>query len=189
MVYASVFDSSQRKETQSLVYFAGEKIYPDFTGECSRRYMEICDQSALKLLSDTLKTVGMIFASNSILLIFLILAFIHNNEIELPIPVIFPFTDLESVNGLVINLLNQSFMAFMVVAGNIGIAIPTCMLNNSVWIVTVTICHAIDELTEILNGLASDSKTGIDYCFRNILIQVQDLDRYVETQNCTLNLI
>lgn len=123
--------------------------------------------------------VGMILTSNAIFVTFSILAFIMKNEIQLPVPVLFPFTDLGTIGGLTINMANQLSLCFIGLTGNIGIEIPTCMLINSVWITTVTICHAIDEITERLNEPARNTKIAIDYCFRNILIQVQDLDRFV----------
>lgn len=181
MIYAMIFRQPQRKKFQALIHFAGEKIYPDFRTESSSKYIRICDQCALKLLSNTVQIVGLIQASTFVLTSFSMLALIIDNEIQLSLPVLFPFTDLESVNGLLINMLNQAFIGFLVIVGNISIEIPTCMLKNSVWVIGATISHAIDEMTERIEKPETFSKFCIDLYFRNILIQAQDLDRYVST--------
>lgn len=179
MLYIPLFDSSKRKTLQSYVLFAGEKIYPDFNAKCSRKFMRISDQSAIKMLSNSLKIVGILCFSNIFIGISIILTFILYDEIQMPIPVIFPFTDLESAAGLIINFASQFLMVFMIVIGNIGVEIATCILKNSVWMITVSLCHSIDVITEKIMDPLSNSKTSIDYRFQNILIQVQDLDRYV----------
>lgn len=179
MIYAMVFNSSQRKALQALVYFAGENIYPDFDSESDREYIRICDQCALKLLSNTLRIVGLIQISTGILTSFSMLAFIMNNEIQLSLPVLFPFTNLESLNGLIINIFNQIFIGFMGITGNIGIEIPTCIIKNAVLVIRATICYSIDELSEKIEQSEGYSKACIDIHFRNILIQAQDLDRLV----------
>lgn len=167
-----------RNVLRSLVYFS-ERIYPSLNAECSSNYMRICERCALKLLSNTIKIVGIIYFSCNIIPLFSISAYMINGEIQLPVPVIFPFTDLKSRNGMVINFLNQLFIAFMGVFGNIGIEIPTIMLKNTVWVMAAAMCNAIDDLNAKIDEPVHKSKMWVDYCFRNILIQAQDLDRYV----------
>lgn len=62
-----------------------------------------------------------------------------------------------------------------------GIEIITCILKNNVWASTVAICHAIDEISKCIKDPKPNEKMkrSIDLKLRNILIQVQDLDRYV----------
>lgn len=181
MVYAIVFSPSQRKQFQSLAYFAGEKIYPGIRTESSSEYIRICDQSALQLLSNTVKIVGLIQISTAIVTSFSMLAFIIDDEIQLSVPVLFPFTDLESVNGLMINILNQVFLGFLAFVGTMGVEILTCILKNCILVISATISHAIDEITKKIEKPETCSKLCIDRYFRNILIQAQDLDRYVST--------
>lgn len=182
-MYVLVFDPSKRKDFQSQVYFAGEKIYPDFSEECSLQYMRMCEQSVLKLLSSTAKKIGMIITSNGVLLMFSTYAYIFKNEIQLPVPLILPFTDLESIDGLIINMLNQAFLASLVVVGNVGIEIATCILNNGVFISASAICHEIDGISQrIREHREWNATAGIDYYFRNIIVQVEDFDRFVNVE-------
>lgn len=136
----------------------------------------MCDECAVKLLKSTVKTIGVIVGSLCIYLFFPIIAFVFEHDLQLPIPVLLPFTDLQSANGILLNLLNQIFMDFIGMAGNIGIEIITCLLKNSVWASVLIICSSIDEFFD-LEKFKSLSNTTIDYKFRNILIQIQDLDR------------
>lgn len=170
-----VLDPTHRQELRSLVFFSGDKIYINLNTKCSRRYRRICEESALNLLSNTIKIIGILCFANLINGIFITITFITNNEIQLPIPVFFPFTDLESAEGLIINLISQFCIIFMGVVGNIGIEITTCIIRNTIWMMAATMCYAIEEITlKIKEPMESKN---IDYRFRNILLQEQDLDR------------
>lgn len=166
---------STTKTFQSLIFFAAEKVYTDIHPESNRNYIRVCDESAIKLMKSTSKTIGIICASISLYIIFPIFMFIVRNDIQFPIPVLLPFTDLESIEGMSINILNQLFIGVIGVAGNIGIEIITHSKNN-VWASTVAICYSVDELSNAMQKIGS--KQTINCHFRNMLIQVQDLDRY-----------
>lgn len=174
-----------RKEFRSFAYFVGEKVYPDFDAKCSASYVKVIDESAIKLGTSTIKTVTIIVVSMIIYLIFPVVAYIQSKELHLPIPILVPFTDLETKNGIIINLSNQSSIAIMLIVGNIGIEMITCMMKNSVWAITVAICHTMKEITEMTekresnpeSNPASSSDYEIDYYMRNFSIQVSDLDR------------
>lgn len=176
--YAMVLNSSMRKQLNSLIYFTGEKIYPDFNQEANERYMRVCEKRALELLSSSMKFVGLINLGTSLFVVFPMIAFVFSNEIQLPVPMLFPFTDLESLNGLVINMLNQLWFGFVGLAGNVFIEVSACLLKNSIWMTAAAICHSIDEISEKIKKTVSNTEMYcIEYSFRNILIQVQDLDR------------
>lgn len=178
MIYIMIFVPSQREVLQSLIHFTGREIYPDFSARVSRKYLMMCDQRAIKILVNTIQMVGILLFSNTLLLSLSGYAYIIHNEIQLPVPVLFPFTDLESVNGLIINLLNQAFLAFIAFAGLIGIEIATCILKDSIGMSSAAICYSIDEISEKSIGSAAYSRACIDRYFRHILMQSQDLDRY-----------
>lgn len=168
---------SKRKFYQSLAFFAGEKIYTNINRDSNMGYIRVCNESAVKLLKSTLTIFGIVATSMIILLIFPMYAFIFKHDIQLPIPVVLPFTDLETKNGLILNLVNQVFISLIGGTGNLGIEIITCILKNNVWASTVAICYSIDEISDSIQSPAANLKTIIDLKFRNILIQVQDLDR------------
>lgn len=171
-----ILTPSKRKALQSLIHFSGENVYPDFSRGINSRYLTICDKRAIKLLLSTLQMVGILLFSNALFTILSGVAYFFYNDIQFPVPVLLPFTDLES-NGLVINILNQVFVAFTAFVGLIGIEIATCILRDSIGMSTAAICYSIDEMSEKVNDPAY-SRVYIDRCFRNILMQTQDLDRY-----------
>lgn len=181
-----------RKEFRSFAYFVGEKVYPEFDDGCSASYLQVIDESAIKLGTNTMKIVAIIVISMAIYLTFPVVTYIRSKELHLPIPILVPFTDLETKNGIIINLSNQSSIAIMLIVGNIGIEMITCMMKNSVWAITVAICHTMKEITEMAEKRESnpdsttDSNPGlssgstdleIDYYMRNFSIQVSDLNR------------
>lgn len=170
---------SKLKTLQNLAFFAGEKIYTDSTDDCDLSYIRVCDQSAIKLLKSTTKTMGIIAIGIIICVTFPILAFVLYNDIQLPIPVLLPFTDIESATGITLNLLNQLFISFIGITGNIGIEIATCLFKNSVWASTVAIRHSINDFSAVIETSLKTPAKILDYRFRNILMQVQDYDRYV----------
>lgn len=65
------------------------------------------------------------------------------------IPILFPFSDLESVNGIIVNILNQMFIAVVGISAVISIEIVTCILKNSVYTIAAIICHSIDRFFNI----------------------------------------
>lgn len=182
ILYIMIMIPKSRHEFRSFSYFAGEKVYTDFN-EASPSYTKVIDASAVKLLTSTLTTVAIIVLSMIIYLLFPVVAYIRSNELHLPIPILVPFTDLETKNGIIINLSNQSSIAVMIIVGNIGIEMITCMMKNSVWAIIVAICHTIDQVSEMYRNPQTNSSNVVHCCIRNLSIQVRDLDRYVMTNN------
>ncbi|XP_055300263.1 uncharacterized protein LOC129567422 [Sitodiplosis mosellana] len=77
-------------------------------------------------------------------------------------------------------MLENDQLVFNRYLSNEGIEIMTCILKNNVWASTVAICHAIDEISDCIEcPKADDMKGFIDLKVRNILVQVQDLDRFI----------
>lgn len=170
---------SKLKQYQSLAFFAGDKIYTNIEKDSDPKYIETCDRCAINLLKSTSKTVGIVILSMTVMLLFPPYVFLFKNDIQLPIPVVLPFTDLESKTGLIINFVNQLFLCLIGATGNIGIEIVTCMLKNNVWASTGAICYSVDTISEAIERPEGHMKRIIDLKFRNILMQVQDHDRYV----------
>lgn len=168
---------SSRKMYQSLIFFVGDKIYIKVDKDSNPNYVRLIDEIAIKLLTSTLKTISIIIGSIIVYVGFPIYVFIFHNEIQFAVPVYVPFTDLNSTTGIIINVVQQGISVWIGVTGNIGIEIITCMLKNTVWACTVAICHSIDEISELLVKSKPNSSNIITSRFRNILVQVQDLDR------------
>lgn len=175
MNYLMVMITSKRKMYQSLVFFGGEKIYKD--QGFNLNYNRVCDRSAIKLLKDAGITLGIIVGSMNVYLGFPVFSYLFQHELNLPIPVLLPFTDEESSQGLLLNFFNQIFVALIGLSGNIGVEIITCILKNNVWAATAAIGYYVDEYSEIIDGTEEKLIRMMDLKYRNILIQVQDLDR------------
>lgn len=166
-----------RKLIQSLIFFAGDRIYTDIQPDSETNYIRVCDQSAIKLLKDASSTLAIISSAVILYSCFPMYAFIKHNEIQLFMPMFFPFTDMESTTGITINILNQIFANTLVLGGNFGIEVATSMTKNSIWSCVIAIGHSVFQLTESIKKTKSQSTRIIDYTFRNILIQVEDFDR------------
>lgn len=168
---------SRLRRYQNLYFFASKHIYTDIEEDSDADYIRVCDQSAIKLLTSTMKIMTIVIVSMIMHMMFPTFAYFKYNDIQWPMPVILPFTDPDSVNGLAINLVNQLFIGFTSSIGNIGIEISTCILNNTVWAIIVAIGHSIDELSGSTENPQSSTASNRIHLFRNILIQVQDYDR------------
>lgn len=170
-----IIQSESRKSIQGLVFFAGKYIYTEITENSDPKYIHISNQSAINLLKDTLVTIGLILGSSCLFGIYPMYTFIYKHEIELPVPILLPFTDLETTCGIFLNLLNQLFISGLGIAGNVGIEICISMFKKTFSAYTAAIGYSIDHLGDSIEN----SKLSIDYEFRNILVQVQDFDRQV----------
>lgn len=111
---------SKKKAYQSLAFFAGDRIYTHVDEGSSPDYIRVCNQSATKLFESTATMLGIVATSMIILCIFPVYAFVFKNDIQLPIPVVLPFTDLETKNGITMNMANQLFIILIGATGNIG---------------------------------------------------------------------
>lgn len=168
---------SWHKRFQGLYFFACNHIYVNIETNSPPKYIRICDESAMKLLKQTAKMVTIEVISMLVFAMFPAFAFFLYHDIQFPFPVILPFTDIHSTNGIIINCVNQMFIGFVGSLGNIGIEICTCILNNAVWAITIAIEHSIDEFDRTIRNCQQTSKQVFHHQFRNILIQIQDYDR------------
>lgn len=168
---------SKRKMYQSLVFFAGEKIYTDVHPYSNPKYIRVCNECAIKLMQNAVVTLAIIIGSMNVYVSFPVMASMKTNEVPLPIPVILPFTTYDTSMGLFLNAVNQMFVALVGLAGNLGIETITCILKNNVWVSTVVIGHSIEEFSDYITQTEPKLLRVVHCQFRNILVQVQDLDR------------
>lgn len=171
-----VLNKTKRETWRSLVFFVGDKVYVDVNRQSNPSYIRAIDKSAVKLLKSTLITLGIVIGSMNLYVGFPVTASLLGKDLQLPIPVLFPFTNYETKFGLIVNLMNNFFAASIGLAGTIGLEIVTSMLKNTVWASTVAIKLAIDEISDQLT-IPDRPMNTISCQFRNVLIQTQDLDR------------
>lgn len=170
---------SNCKRLNALVYFAYDyNIYADTTDESNPTYISISERSANNLFKSVFVTLGMFFISIIIYAIFPIYHLIMHHDIHLLVPVLFPFTDIASVNGILINMVNQLFTASIGISGTFGIEVVVCMLKNSFDAISCAVCYSIDELVTTFNESNPLSNRIVKIHFRNIVIQLEDFDRY-----------
>ncbi|XP_031627340.1 uncharacterized protein LOC116343436 isoform X2 [Contarinia nasturtii] len=162
---------------RSIIFFVEDEMYPDEDEDF--KLMEACNSSAIRLLKGTSKTLGLLMLSFAMMTIAPTYEFIFKNNIQLIVPIIFPFTDFETKTGMNLNMANQFFIMLFGLIPNLLIEIGTCMLKNYVWTFTVVIGHSIDKISQSLEHPQGDEKTKIDLLYRNILIQIQDYDRFI----------
>lgn len=175
--YVVVMIPRTRSMLQTLLWFAGDKIYTDVDDQSDPKYIRVCNERAIQLLKSTSITIGIIVATLNIYLGFPVYDTIFGEEFQLPVPVYVPFTDYSTVYGLTINILNNIFIAVVGLLGTIGVEIMTCMLKDTISATTVAVGYALQQLSDMLESANQKSSKTIDGYLRNILIQVQDYDR------------
>lgn len=169
---------SQMEMWRSLAFFSGDKIYTDINKHSNIGYIRVCDESALKLLKSTTVTLVIIVVSMNIYVGFPTTTSIFTDELQLPIPVFLPFTDYTTNYGLILNLINNVYVGGVGLLGNLGVEIITNLLKNTVWVCTTVVGQSIHEISILLENTKRKQTTRhIEHRFRNILVQVQDLDR------------
>lgn len=171
-----VMHTSTRKKIQKLAFFSGDYVYTDIALESNERYIFVSDECAIELLKDVAVTLSLIFGSFLLFLIDPMYVLITQHEIVLPVPVFFIFTDLTTTSGVIINIISQCISNGFAIVASIGIEIFNSMLKKTFHVCAATISFAIDELMHSIEWFEM-SEMQIDYNFRNILIQIQDLDR------------
>lgn len=170
--------SSRRKKVTKLLYFTAEHIYTDTNENSNSNYIEACNQSARKLIRSVLKTHGIFVVLGVIYMIFPIFAYLMHNEIQLILPVLLPFTDLESIEGEIINILNQFITISMGVCGHLAMETAFCIMKNSFWAMCVGISYSLDGLVESLKPSERTSNRIVEHHFRNVFLQFEDRERY-----------
>lgn len=174
MIYAKVILPSQRKMLVSLAFFGGRKIYTDYGSNYSSDYIRVCNDSAIKLLKDTITTLCLLVTCNCLYMIFPMYSMLFKNEIQLPLPIFLPFTEFKGTIDIILNVSVQLYISLYGIIGNFGIEIMTCLIKNTIWATVVAICYSIDMMVQSIEAKKSDYV--IDQEFRAILIQMQDYD-------------
>lgn len=177
MIYAKIIIPSQKKMLVALSFFAGSKIYTDLDDSYNPEYLRVCNDSALKLMKDTLTTLGLLVACNCLYVTFPIYSMLCKNEIQFPLPIFLPFTEFDGAIDIILNILVQFYISMYGMVGNFGIEIMICIIKNTVWATVVAISYSIDLMVESVE--TNKSEKTICEEFRAIIVQVQDYDRQV----------
>lgn len=171
---------STRKRLRAICYF-NEQIFTEINEESDPEYIRLLDECAIKLLTNTMIIVGFLLFFSMIYFIFPVYDTIVDGKIHLIIPILFPFTDLETNYGIAVNILSQSMLNTIAIIGIYGMVIGTCVTKHAIISYAATIGYQMDRLTIYINKNYSQSPQRIDDHFRNILYQLEQYNRYRET--------
>ena len=163
-----------KDQHRSLIFFAGDSIYK----QCKDpKLQKSLDKSATKLIK-LVTTISALLFSGFIAFVALPLYFILNGDRILLISVVLPFTEVDTNWGYFFNVLNMLTLAYLTAFINIGVDSTFVMIITNLWAGVDAVKFAMKDM-ETLNTL-NDNKTEQDIRFRNIVIQIQDLDRYLK---------
>lgn len=90
--------------------------------------------------------------------------------------VILPFVDPDTTEGFYINSANLLFVAISGVFGNVGIELGNCAVVHNLRVGFDVVSFECDKLSMDLKT-KKHFDTNMKRQFRNILVQVQDIDR------------
>lgn len=169
--------SSTRNRTRAMLYF-NAKIFTEIDEKSDPEYYRILDQSAIKLSKNTLSIVGFLVLFVMIYLGFPLYDTIADGKLHLVIPILFPFTNLESIYGIVVNILSQMVINVVSILGVFALEIGTCITKHAMISYVNTIGYEIDRLTNYINANEDRSSRIIDDKLRNISYDVQEFNRY-----------
>lgn len=161
-----------KHQHRSLFFFAGENIFKACKNEDLRK---ILDKSAMKQLKIVLIISALLFFGLIVFLALPIYFIFVNGERIILISAVMPFTNVYSDWGYSLNILNMSIMAYIIAFLNIGADLTFAVIINNMWAGLDVVKFSMKEMESLLKH--TDNKTEKAAKFRNILIQIQDLDR------------
>lgn len=166
---------SQRFKLNSLVNFSGKFIYID--DNASTKYNKICEKSVMNLLKNVVIVVTLVIFAHLLALVGPIHAYIFNDIRVTPTATHLPFLEKDSNTGFMLNLAQQSVIAFYSMSANITVEIMTCLIANTISTIPKLIRLNLKELAD--EAQKKYSRLSIHIRLRNVLIQVQDYDRCI----------
>lgn len=161
----------------SLILFGGDFIYPNHKDDSHGRLLDL---RANKLILGAIGVLLVISSAGLIFVTFPLCSFFFHGEMSMIVPLILPYTNPESNDGYLINLFHQVILAYFGLTANFGIEIISCLLIGNLRAGVDTVNDSVNKLNE---SLKEKEKLTLEHSYRlrNILVQIQDLDRYLRT--------
>lgn len=133
-------------------------------------------QCARKFVKSSISIMIVILNSGTPFICYPTYLYLFKNARPMTVPVILPFTDPETTKGYYQNVANQILMNLVGLIGNVGLECISSFLINNIHVAIETICFELDEFGNLLETEVekTDDKRLL---LRNILIQIQDVDR------------
>lgn len=138
----------------------------------STKTYEVCDRMAIAHIKSTATAIFVLVVGFSIGGLHPLMTCLSDERI-LFVPVIFPYTNPESLNGFYINFTHQIIVG---VIGSLGVFVCemiTCVIRNVFVTVAAVVEHSISEFTELIKMDKRISKTK-KFHFRNIILKILD---------------
>lgn len=156
------------------IIFFGEKFIHAYQGN-NKKVTKILNEGAWQLLWMFLTVFAAILFSCIIFVSYPLYTYLFENARPMLVPVIFPYFEPETGPGYYLNVLNQLAISFIGMIGVIGIEFISSKIVNNVFIGVSLIEYALGDLG---NDISKGQRTEGVIKMRNIVRQIQDLDRY-----------
>lgn len=166
---------STRERLRNVYNFGGTYIYKN-SSNSSMNY-EVCNRMAMDLMISSIRVNIVVFASMLLLLFAPLYKLMFTNEHEMIIPIILPFIDPATDNGLAINVVNQLVHCFCGVFIIPGTELITSVLKNNISALAAVIDNSFVEFDRLLEEDKQYTKKH-DLHFRNVILKVLDFDRF-----------
>lgn len=158
---------------QAIVFFGRTHIY---TNQVDAKLNKILDQRVNQGLRQACLVNLILLAAGLALVAFPIYDFVINHEQLRILPVAVPFIDLTSTLQYYLNFFQQIVFALIGVSSTLGLETSYILIINNMWAATDVIKYHLDEIS---NRLHTKQPKEYQAIFRQVLIQVQDIDGYV----------
>lgn len=161
-----------KHEHRSLIFFASKYIFKDCNDE---RLREVLDKSAMKQLIVVFTISALMFIGYLMFLALPYILFFVYGQHNLLLSSVLPYLELDTNWGYMLNMLNMSMISCLVVFLNIGADSTFSMIVNNMWAGVDVVKFAMHEMDTSFQRTGNRKEQAAQ--FRNILIQIQDLDR------------
>ncbi|XP_055322548.1 uncharacterized protein LOC129578273 [Sitodiplosis mosellana] len=164
-----------RFKINSLATFSGKFIYAD--DKESTEYNRICEKNVTKLIKNVVSVSVIVIFAHLLILVGPIYAYIFKDMYITPLATHLPFLEKDSSTEFLWSLAQQCVIALYSITGNLTVEIITCLIIDTVNSVPELIWLNLKQLAD---GVQKEhSRLRVHIRLRNVLIQAQDLDRYL----------
>lgn len=162
--------SSDRFKVNNIINFGGKHIYRD--DRQPSQYHTFSEDMITKLIYHIMGIFVAVLGSFGLIAIGVLYAIVFKGDRVTFIATELPFVDSETNFGLVINLLEQSFLTLISIISNITIEIGVCLVDNGFSAIPQIIYLDSKDLdTELtINGMSFEAIMRL----RNIFMKIRD---------------
>lgn len=119
--------------------------------------------------------------SLSLSLIGPIYVLVFYGEYAIPTGHVMPFVEADTLRGYIINMIAQMFVGACALISVLTIEIAGCVINNTYKTMANIVCYNMRKFSDHLRHGTFSYANEVE--FRNILVQLQDLEAYIRELN------